>query len=64
MNAANRVVVFRIARTEPVHISEVISELLPKYVHWPEPAAAKMQVSMNGLAKRNKFPENARHQSV
>ena len=28
--SANRVVVLRIERTEPVHISEVISELLPK----------------------------------
>ena len=64
MNGANRVVVLRMERTEPAHISEVISQLLPKCVHRPEPAAGKMQVSMTGLVERNRLAENARYPCV
>ncbi len=64
MNGSNRVVVLRMEGTGPVHISEVISELLPKYARRPEPAAQKMQVSVTGLAERNRLAENARHQFV
>ncbi len=64
MNGANRVVVFRIERTEPVHISEVISELLPKYVGRAEPAAGQMEVSLTGLAERNRLAEKAARQCV
>ncbi len=64
MNETIAVVVFRMDRTGPVHISEVISQLLPKYVGRPEPAAGKMQVSVGGLAETNKFREKVGHQTV
>ena len=55
MNETNRVVVFRMDRTGPVHISEVIFQLLQKYACRPEPAAGKMRVSVTGLAERNRL---------
>ena len=64
MNETNRVVVFRMDRTGPFHISEVISQLLPKYARRPEPAAGKMQVSVTGPTERNRLAKNAGHQSV
>jgi hypothetical protein len=51
-------------RTEPVHISEVISQLLPKYARMPEPAAEEMQVSVTGLAETNKAWEKAEYHTV
>ena len=64
MNETIAEVVFRVDRTGPVHISEVISQLLPKYVERLEPEAGKMQVSVTGLAERNKLRERAGQQSV
>ena len=64
MNETNRVVVFRMDRTGPIHISEVISQLLPKYLERPEPAAGKLQESVSGLAETNKFLEKAGRQSA
>ena len=64
MNETNRRVVFRMERTEPVHISEVISQLLPKYARMPEPAAEEMQVSVTGLAETNKAWEKAEYHTV
>ena len=64
MNETNRVVVLSMDRTGPIHISEVISQLLPKYLERPVPAAGKMQVSVSGLAETNKFREKAGHQIV
>ena len=58
MNEPNHVIVFRMDRTGPVHISEVISELLPKYARRPGAAAGKVQVSVTGLAERNKLPDD------
>ena len=57
MNGANRVVVLRIERSEPVHISEVISELLPKLVGRPEPAANGLEPTGNGRASTNRLTE-------
>ncbi len=57
MNGANRVVVLRIERSEPVHISEVISELLPKLVGRPEPAASRMEQTSSGRAITNRLTE-------
>lgn len=59
MHETNRVVVLRIERSEPVHISEVISELLPELARRPEPAAGKMQVvSRSGIPARKRQAEN------
>ena len=50
MNGADRVLVLRVERTEPVHISEVISELLPELDRRPEPE--KIQLSRSGLYQK------------
>ncbi len=63
MNETIALVVVRMDRTGPVHISEVISQLLPKYLERPEPAAGKMQVPVTGKAERNKLRERAGQQS-
>ncbi len=59
MNAANRVVVLRIERSEPVHISEVIAELLPKLELRSEPAARRLELSPGTVGERNRRAETA-----
>ena len=64
MNETIAVVVFQMDRTGPVHISEVISQLLPKYVGRPEPAAKKMQVPVGRLAETNRFRRGAKIEAL
>lgn len=60
MNGANRVVVLRIKRSEPVHISEVMSELLPELACRQEPAG-KIEVSrLRKRRPRSEEPISAR----
>ncbi len=64
MNETNRVVHLRIERSEPVHISEVMSELLPKLVGRVEPAADRMELSASAAGERNRLAEKARQPCV
>ena len=64
MNGANRVVVLRIERSEPVHISEVISELLPKLELQFEPAAGRLELSPGAVGERKRLTETARQPCV
>ena len=59
MNTANRVVVLRIERSEPVHISEVIAELLPKLEFRSEPTAGRLELSLGAVGERNRQAETA-----
>lgn len=64
MNRANHVVVLRIERTEPVHISQVISELLSELTRRSEPAAGRVELFANGVAERHGLAEKARQPCV
>ena len=60
MNTANQVVVLRIERSEPVHISEVIAELLPTLVNRTEPAPGRIELLPGGAREWNRVLEKAR----